>query len=219
MRVAYEAAKRSPRRVSDGVWAIVPVKWLGEGKSRLAGALTATERRQLVDRLLRQVVGAALGAESLAGVLVVSPDPEALALAADLGAEGVADPEAGLNAALRRANDVALARGAGAVLVLPADLPHLTTEAVDELVKVAGERDGVRIVAAARDGGTNALFVRPAVAFEPEFGVDSARAHARAALRRGLPCEFLRLKPFAVDLDLPADLVTVDYWKRDECRR
>ena len=66
--------------------AIIPVGTLDGAKTRLAEALDAEERHDLVEDLLARTVVTAVAVDRLDDVLVVSPDREVLRRAADLGA-------------------------------------------------------------------------------------------------------------------------------------
>ena len=59
----------------------IPVRALEGAKSRLGAVLDAEERRDLVEDLLRLAVQAALATPGVGEVIVVSPDPEVLAVA------------------------------------------------------------------------------------------------------------------------------------------
>ena len=105
-------------------WIVVPVRSLTDGKRRLAPVLGPRERAALVCSMFVHTLEAAAAAGP--PVLVVSPDPEALALARGHGAAGLAEPRPiGLNHALSLAAREVRGRGAEALLVVAADLPHL----------------------------------------------------------------------------------------------
>lgn len=156
---------RSPSRSPSAtrVVAVVPVRSLRDGKTRLAAALPQAAREALTRRMLRGVVEAALASDAVDAVLVVSPDPAALALAAELG-QGVVplaqDPAVpGLNPALDHGRSWARARAAAALLVLFGDLPLL---GADDVRAIVG-RDASVVLAPDRHGtGTNALLLRAA---------------------------------------------------------
>ncbi len=63
------------------VWAVVPVKQLARAKQRLSGLLGPEQSRLLCDAMLDDVLAALTAARGLAGILVVSSDPAARALA------------------------------------------------------------------------------------------------------------------------------------------
>ena len=63
------------------LWAIVPVKPLRRGKSRLAGILDEDERTELNRALLQHSLETLSGVPGVNEVLVVSRDPHALTIA------------------------------------------------------------------------------------------------------------------------------------------
>ena len=63
------------------LWAIVPVKPLRRGKSRLAGTLSEDERAELNRILLQHTIQTLTDLKEIEQVLVVSRDSSALALA------------------------------------------------------------------------------------------------------------------------------------------
>ena len=110
--------------------AIIPVGTLAGAKSRLGERLDAEEREDLVEGLLARTVLAATAVDRLDDVLVASPDRDVLRRAADLGARTLRQRSRGLNAGLREARADVVAGGADAVLVLPIDLPFVTSDAI-----------------------------------------------------------------------------------------
>src|SRR5947209_3882376 len=87
-----------------------------EGKTRLDASRSA--RRDLSLAMLADVLAAAV---VVGRTLVVTGDADGARLAADAGAETVADPGGGQGAAVAAALE--LAGGSGQVLVVNADLP------------------------------------------------------------------------------------------------
>jgi 2-phospho-L-lactate guanylyltransferase len=72
---------------------VLPVKDLHHAKQRLAGVLSAKERRELFRAMLEDVLGALATSEGLAGILMVTRDPEARHLAARYGARVLLEEE------------------------------------------------------------------------------------------------------------------------------
>jgi 2-phospho-L-lactate guanylyltransferase len=200
----------------DSIVALVPIRGLEGAKARLGEALDAEERRALVERLLAGTIDAALLAPGAIAVAVVSPDPEALALAERLGAHGIAQGGGGLNEGLAEARAWAEEAGAGAVLVLPGDLPALTPAELARVVgavralAASGPADAlVAIVPDRARTGTNVLLLAPPRAIPFCFGEGSRAAHADAARARG--AIYLELGgPLALDLDTPDDLLVAE---------
>ncbi|HEX9681286.1 MAG TPA: 2-phospho-L-lactate guanylyltransferase [Anaerolineales bacterium] len=189
------------------LWAIVPVKPLRRAKSRLAGVLTAEERNTLSRRLLAHTLLVLGRVPQIGRVLVVSQDPKALAVARKMGAKSMTEPAPGeLNRALRRASRMAVAQGATGVLVVPADLPMLDSNALEDFLARA-EPPPVVIVAPDRRGrGTNTLFVSPPGLIEYEFGPHSFRKHTQRARAAGARLEVCEVASLGLDVDTPEDL-------------
>jgi 2-phospho-L-lactate guanylyltransferase len=164
----------------QGWLALVPVKALPRGKSRLAAVLDEDARSDLVLFLLRRVVAACQ--EAGLEVCVVSP-----ALGADALDDGGRDLTASVGLALERH-----AQAVG-VVVLAADLPNVTASDVLELIAHAKP---LALVAAA-DGTTNAIAASPPAAFRPSYGPGSAARHGGTRLR---------LVGIEHDVDTPGDL-------------
>lgn len=200
--------------MNERLVAIVPLRALEGAKSRLGEALDAEERRDLVVGLLERTVQAVTATPGIDAVLVVSPDPAVLVLAADVGARTVRQSGSGLNSALEEARRAAVAEGATALLVLPADLPRVSPDALAPLVALARRTDGdgspgralVALVPDRHGRGTNALLTVPPGAIDFAFGGDSRAAHA--ALAAAAAAEYVEVGgPLSLDLDTPDDLL------------
>jgi 2-phospho-L-lactate guanylyltransferase len=180
--------------------ALIPVKELARAKARLASVLDEAGRRELALAMYQDVLAAATACPAIDCVVVVSRDEEALEVARGAGAEGLAEP-GGLNEALTSAAEKIAKRGATRIVVLAADLPLASSEAIAAIAEAEAD---VALVPSA-DGGTNALALqREAIGFE--YGRDSAARHLAAARETGLRSLRLDLPALALDIDTPADL-------------
>jgi 2-phospho-L-lactate guanylyltransferase len=195
--------------VSATTWVLIPVKPLATAKTRLAGVLAPAERRALVLAMLDDVLDALAGVSGLAGVALVGGDAELARHLAGRGLRLLAEPESGLNAALRAARVELAAAGAERLLILPADVPALDRVAVEALLASAGE-PAVALVAASADGGTNALLLAPPGLLEPAFGPGSCARYRQAAAALGVAPKLLELPQVALDIDRPADLLALE---------
>jgi 2-phospho-L-lactate guanylyltransferase len=179
------------------VLAIVPVKGLDGAKTRLAPLLDEAERGALVLRMLDDVLAACAGASAVAGTLVVTPEPGL----APAGVEVLVDRGEGHAAAIEGA--LRHPRAANGALVLMADCPLVTPQALDRL---AGAARPVAL-APSSDGGLNGLALRDPLAFVPAFGVpDAAVLTAERARAVGLEPAVLDEPLLAFDVDTPCDL-------------
>lgn len=189
------------------LWAIVPVKPLRRGKSRLAGTLTEEERATLNQELLERTLKTLSGLKELDKVLVVSRDQHALTIARNHGAKTVQeDGQPHLNTALTRASVVAQVHSTHGILVLPVDLPLLTADDVLALIDRASKPPVVVIAPDRHHKGTNALLMVPAGQIEFEFGERSFQRHCERAIESGARLEIVDLPSLGLDLDDPEDL-------------
>jgi len=188
------------------LWAIVPVKPLRRGKSRLAGTLTEDERTELNRSLLRHTLETLSELKEVDGVLVVSRDQNALTIARNHGARTVQeDGQPELNTALKRATIVAQLYATRGVLVLPADLPLISREDILALIKRAVEPPVVVIAPDRHGKGTNALLIAPPGLIEYDFGGNSFQRHCELAKKAGARLEIVDLPSLGLDLDVPED--------------
>lgn len=195
------------------VWTIIPVKPLSRAKSRLASVLSPAERQQLSETLFRRVLSAVQETPQVAGTLVISRDPRALAIARDLNAHTVQEsgaPE--LNNALMRATQVVGGWRGGAVLILPADLPLITPEDVRGMIELGRDAMTVVIATDGNEDGTNAMLIRPPGIIDYAYGPGSFQRHAELAKEAGATFKRYYSDRLALDIDMPADLE--EYYRR-----
>ena len=193
---------------------VIPIRSLSDGKTRLSPVLDPAARSALTREMLDRVVRAAIGTVSRAEVAVISPDPDALAEV------GRVDPSIrlllqdlrhpGLNPALEQAADAVREMGVSTVLILPADLPLVSSADIDNLLR----RDAPVVIAPDRHRmGTNALMVRLDAFSEPfifQFGEGSFGKHHDEANRLGVDAMTTTTPGTSFDLDTPEDLAQLD---------
>ncbi len=199
-----------------GLHVVVPLRSLASGKARLGGAIDAEERETLLRGMLRRTLAVLSLWPASQAIHLVSADPGLLVeTVVDLSTpiRPLLQRQGGLNEALRMGRDEALAAGATAVLMLPADLPLLSVDALDRLLEaadaaLAAGSGGPVVVIAPADArkGTNALLLSPPSVIEPRFGLDSFEAHLRAAARADAALQIVDDALLGFDVDTPDDL-------------
>jgi 2-phospho-L-lactate guanylyltransferase len=189
-------------------WAIIPVKPLRESKRRLAHLLSADERADLILTFLDNLLLTLNATPGIDHTLVVTGDPAVAALAAKYGAELLMEsaPD-GLNAAVMRGAARAAGAGAAAVLVLPADLPFVRVEDIEQMIRppAAGGRPLVALTADEADEGTNGLLLAPPGDFTFHYGPGSFEAHLAEAAARGRAAIVVNAPGLRFDLDTESD--------------
>ena len=175
--MAPDAHPETARRATLNWSLVIPVKVLARAKSRLTG-LAGQRRSEFALAMAADTVSAAVRADSVAAVLVVTDDPDVSDIAASLGAVVLADtPGAGLNDALRHGAAYSADRWpdrgrAGLAGDLPAVQPTELTAALR-----AAARLGTAFVPDTDGTGTTLYAAVPGARFEPQFGQSSRDRH------------------------------------------
>lgn len=206
-------------------WAIIPVKPLRYGKSRLSQILTPDERAQLTTKMLRHTLQVLDNVPGIFRTLVISRDPVALKIAREYGAYtyGEGDKQ-DLNVALTRAAHIAAAQEASGILIVPADLPLITVEDVEMMLagvaptmSYSRARDytngtirfhqprAVSICPDRKRNGTNALYVSPPIGFTFRYGEGSFERHLEEAEQLGMKSRIVHAPGLKFDLDTEED--------------
>ena len=149
---------------------VIPVKALGAAKSRLrsrAGDISGLALAFALDTVA--------AASECATVVVVTSDAVVAARMSMLGVVAVADPGAGLNAAVT----AGVARADGPVAVLLGDLPALRSGELAEVLAWAAEVP-LGVVPDREGSGTSVLTARDPRAMHPSFGAGSCARHEAA---------------------------------------
>jgi len=187
------------------VWAVIPIKAAATAKSRLADVLDAGERTELVETMLRHVVGAALDARLIDRVCLLgdtSGAPDGVTILPDAGE--------GLNEAVQAALAEIARQGATRAVFVHGDLPQVASQ---ELNLLAAAPAGTVALAPDRHGtGTNAISLPlpEAAGFAFAFGPGSFARHRGEAERLYLRVEEIHSQGLARDVDEPGDLPDAD---------
>lgn len=191
------------------IWAIVPVKPLRLGKSRLSGVLSDDERSILNRMFLENALYILRATPQIGQTLVVSRDPAALAIAREFEARTVLeDGTPNLNNALQRATTLARAFDVNGILILPADLPLLSQADLESFIEThtAAPVPSVTIAPDRHNDGTNALLVSPPGLITYAYGPQSFSRHSELAISKGAHLNVVTNGNLALDLDTPEDL-------------
>lgn len=185
--------------------AVVPLRWPGEPKRRLATLLTLEQRRTLSLAMVRDVCRTLDEAPGIREVVVVSPGalPAEIALP---GTRTLIDAADSYSAAANAGAHAVVDRGADAFMVLPSDLPLLRHRDVGQLITALNLNDVT--LAPDRFGcGTNVLGCRRHSALAFQFGHQSFRKHMLTAVGSGWRVGVVRSQALGHDIDRPIDLI------------
>lgn len=189
-------------------WAIVPVKPLVRAKSRLADVLTSQERENLSFKMLFRTIEVLKSCQAIDDVLVISRDTRVLAMVRTVDVHTVQEsgqPE--LNDALTRATSLLQSWGVEATLVIPADIPLISEEDIEQIVHLGRYRGSVVASPDMAENGTNALFIHPPGLIEFAYGEGSFHRHVNATREVDAILHVYESDRIRLDVDTPEDLI------------
>lgn len=184
--------------------AIIPMKPLSEGKSRLARSLSPPERARISAGMLRRVLGALQGA-SIDPIWVVGGDDQVMRMARNHGGMWHEEMGRDLNDTLGKAINYAFERGKSA-LYIAGDLPFVKPSDIHSFIQASRGMGNITLAPAQRDGGTNAILVPHGARFRPELGRRSFSKHLNQAARLETSVAIAYSPGMAFDLDVADDL-------------
>ena len=193
------------------IGAVLPVKDFGHAKQRLAGFLSAVERRQVCEAMAEDVLDILSRVSELSEIIVVTRDERAFELAACHGARVLAEPaNDGQSAAVERAAAAMGRAGVESLLQVPGDVPGASADEIAAVLAAHGRAsDGapaVTLVPSYDRRGTNCVLCSPPDALPFAFGHDSFEPHCEAARAQGIAPRIIALPGLGLDIDTPDDL-------------
>lgn len=190
------------------LWVVTPVKNLGDAKQRLAGVLSPSERRALFRAMLEDVLSTLSVCSGLSGVVLVTRDREAVALAARYGAR-VLEEQAnrGHTAASSFAARTLAEEGAAGMLQLPADIPLIRPDDIDAILDAHESAPAITLAPSRDERGSNAVACSPPDVLPLSFGDDSFIPHVQRARSLGIEPRVVHRRGLALDVDTRDDLL------------
>ena len=189
------------------MWAVLPIKDMADAKQRLSPVLAPVERRALFRVMVGEVLAALAAVRDLDGILVVTRDPAAMALAQTFGARVVTEPEnCGQSSAVSLAAGTLVAEGVDGMLAVPGDIPLVTADELETALRAHKVAPAVTIVPAWDRRGSNCLICSPPDLIPFAFGNDSFQPHLAAACAAGVDPGVVPLPGIGLDIDNPDDL-------------
>ena len=193
------------------IGAVLPIKDFRQAKQRLAGFLSAVERRLLAEAMAEDVLETLSQVSELSEIIVVTRDERAFELAARHGARVLAEPSNdGQSAAVERAAAALGRAGVESLLQVPGDVPGASADEIAAVLAAHGRAsDGapaVTLVPSYDRRGTNCVLCSPPDVLPFAFGHDSFEPHCEAARAQGIAPRIIALPGLGLDIDTPDDL-------------
>jgi 2-phospho-L-lactate guanylyltransferase len=189
-------------------FALIPIKRLSAGKSRLVPQLERPQVEALTLAMLEDILEAFADTPDIERSAVITPDPEVAACARSAGATALLRPDPGLNEAIDEASAALELTGDDSLLVVLGDVAGARSRDFAALYEAASELgERCAVLAPSGDGGSAALLRRPYDVLPTGFGGASAKTHREAAARRQVAWRELTLPGLAIDLDRADDVM------------
>lgn len=192
------------------MWAVLPVKRYSVGKSRLRYLFSEAEMKELNQNLFESTFTKIQESSGIDKILVVSREEHALAWS--IAHEGMAlleDDSSTLNSAIRQAQEYICHHGSGRILILPSDLPLMTSKDLENLISIADRKQQLVIVPDHFQSGTNALLLSEPDLIKPCFGSGSFRKHTRQAWEKNAELVVYLNENIQWDLDTSLELYRI----------
>jgi 2-phospho-L-lactate guanylyltransferase len=193
---------------------LLPLKGFNNAKQRLSSVLSAAQRSQLFAAMVEDLIEQLIQVESLAGVAIVSNEPQAELLAVKWGVRFI--PEADMVKGLNEAVEWGLAQlsnDASHVLVLHGDLPLASKVEINAVV-VQADND-IMLVPDWQDSGTNGLLTPVPCPINVVYGLDSFNLHSELVTQAAMNVKTLKPSRLAFDVDTPQDLARLKVLEKD----
>jgi len=171
--------------------------------------LSASQRRDLFQAMVEDVLEAATTCDRVDEVIVVTRDETVASLAARFSARVLSEPLVpGLIAAVTLAAQELAKEGVEVMIFLPGDVPLVSVEELEVVLDGFGQTSAAEfLIVPARDlGGSNCVVCSPPDCMEFGFGEDSFRRHLRIARQRNIEPTVAKLPGIGLDVDTPDDL-------------
>ena len=176
-------------------------------KTRLSGLLTPDERMDLVCAMFDDVARAVAGSKVTAVKVVLTSSQWVIDRARSYDLDVMIESsQISESDSVDRASGILKEEGIEAVLRLPADVPLVKPEDIDELILWDIPAPSALIVPSCDGKGTNAIIRAPADIFRSRFGPNSFELHKKAAQTAGAAFHAAVNDRIGLDIDEPADV-------------
>jgi 2-phospho-L-lactate guanylyltransferase len=196
------------------VFALVPVKNLLVGKSRLSNVLSFYQRERLSVLMLQEVLRVLHSSKRFNMICVITSDLKIAGIAENLETKVILEnQQTSENHSIEYATEVCCSLGAESLLILPSDIPLITIKDIDSILAGRQKTQEITICPSKEGTGTNALYKIPPDVIPPRFGPNSFRCHLEEAKAKKINYEIRRLNRVAFDIDTPEDLLKLMMWR------
>ena len=182
------------------MWAIIPINDFSKSFSRLSSILDLDQRRELAKNLSARLIQKLTDLNQVERVILFTPEKRwsselkhtKLLVQADTDIKPLKEK-------IDSIADWAYKMGAKKMIYLSIDLPLLEKEDIKKMID--SHKDGLTLVEAKKDGGTNALISDLPRKINFQFGIQSFQKHIEAAKSQSLSINIQPIERLSFDLD------------------
>ncbi len=186
---------------------IISFKNFKEAKSRMRKDLSDTVTLDIVRCMLEDVLWQVKRSKISDKNFIVTKDEEAIEMANKIGIEVLLETnQANESVSVDWASKHLISLGAEKILRVPADIPLVKSEDIDEIFNYALMNKSCVIVPSESGTGTNALLRGPPDVIPSFFGPGSLKKHVQAFEEKGVKYLVVENPNIALDVDCLEDL-------------
>tara|TARA_Y100000815_G_C13246285_1_gene463728 strand:- start:257 stop:892 length:636 start_codon:yes stop_codon:yes gene_type:complete len=186
---------------------IIPVNKLNNIKSRLSNFFNIEQRIELNIEMLKDVLLAVKYSKNIDETYIITPDKNVINIIKKFKCRYLLEEKkVGVNIAVQKAISKSITEGATAAIILPSDIPLISSHEIDKIIDYGKDRDTVIITPAKRFDGTNSLFLHPPKIINTYYDQNSFTSHYNEAVKKNSKCNVLLSKNIMLDLDSISDL-------------
>jgi len=182
------------------MWAIIPINSFKKTMTRLSEVLNANQRIKLTKLLTEQIINHLLEIPKIEKIVLLTNETE---WAKSFNEEKIIlkanQDRLSLKENINLTSDWLWEQGAKQMLYLSIDLPLASKDDVMDLINQ--HRNGLTLVIANKDGGTNALITDMPRSFPFQFGENSLEKHLLEAKNSGVDAQVIQIDGLSFDLD------------------
>ena len=182
------------------MWAIIPINSFKKTMTRLSEVLNANQRIKLTKLLTEQIINHLLEIPKIEKIVLLTNETE---WAKSFNEEKIIlkanQDRLSLKENINLTSDWLWEQGVKQMLYLSIDLPLASKDDVMDLINQ--HRNGLTLVIANKDGGTNALITDMPRSFPFQFGENSLEKHLLEAKNSGVDAQVIQIDGLSFDLD------------------
>jgi 2-phospho-L-lactate guanylyltransferase len=188
---------------------VIPIKKFDYSKTRLGTFLNHGERKELAELLVYDTLEKVSGLDQKQVIVISGERIKRLDGFKDIVTIDESDHN-GVNNAIELANRFIENGEFSESLIVPIDLPLLSTKDLDNVIKHSRKfKKGICIVPSKRFDGTNILLRKPNLVIGTYYDNNSFYNHIKIAIKNGVTVEVFHNENLMIDLDTPEDIITI----------